>query len=33
MKGIKRKGTYKAGPAAADGSMTFEIEGEYQLPK
>ena len=32
LKGIKGKGTYK-GKATADGGMTFEIEGEYQLPK
>ena len=32
LKGIKGKGTYK-GKAAADGSMTYEIEGDYQLPK
>jgi len=33
MKGLKGKGTYKSGPPAADGSMTFEVDGEYQLPK
>lgn len=33
MKAIKGKGTYKGGPPAADGSMTFEVEGEYELPK
>ena len=32
LKGIKGKGTYK-GKARADGAMTIEIEGEYQLPK
>ncbi len=32
MKGIKGKGTYK-GKAAPDGSMTYEIEGDYELPK
>ncbi|HSS45589.1 MAG TPA: hypothetical protein VLO07_09630 [Thermoanaerobaculia bacterium] len=31
LKGIKGKGTYK-GTAGADGSMTFQIDGEYQLP-
>ncbi len=32
LKGIKGKGTYK-GTAGADGSITYEVEGEYQLPK
>jgi hypothetical protein len=32
LKGIKGKGTYK-GKVGADGTMTFEVEGEYQLPK
>jgi hypothetical protein len=32
LKGIKGGGTYK-GKAGADGSMTYEPEGEYQLPK
>ena len=32
LKGVKGKGTYK-GKAGADGSMTYEVEGEYQLPK
>ena len=32
LKGIKGKGTYK-GTAGADGSMTYEVEGEYELPK
>jgi hypothetical protein len=32
LKGIKGKGTYK-GTGAADGTMTFEVEGEYELPK
>ncbi len=31
LKGIKGKGTYK-GTADADGAMTFQIDGEYQLP-
>ena len=31
LKGIKGKGTYK-GKGNADGSMTYEIEGDYQLP-
>ena len=32
FKGIKGGGTYK-GKAAADGSATYDIEGEYTLPK
>ncbi len=32
LKGIKGKGTYK-GTAAADGSITYEVDGEYELPK
>jgi hypothetical protein len=32
LKGLKGKGTYK-GKVGADGSMTIEVEGEYQLPK
>jgi hypothetical protein len=32
LKGIKGKGTYK-GKAAADGTFTIEVEGEYLLPK
>lgn len=32
LKGIKGKGTYK-GKAAPDGSATYEVEGEYELPK
>jgi hypothetical protein len=32
LKGIKGKGTYK-GKSNADGSTTYEIEGDYQLPK
>lgn len=32
LKGIKGKGTYK-GKVGADGTMTIEVEGEYQLPK
>ena len=32
LKGIKGKGTFK-GKGAADGSTTFEVEGEYELPK
>ncbi len=32
LKGVKTKGTYK-GKAGADGTMTYEVEGEYQLPK
>jgi len=32
LKGIKGQGTYK-GTAAADGSITYLVEGEYTLPK
>ena len=32
LKGIKGKGTYK-GTGGADGSITYEVEGEYALPK
>jgi hypothetical protein len=32
LKGLKGKGTFK-GKAGADGAMTVEVEGEYQLPK
>ena len=32
LKGIKGKGTYE-GKANADGTMTYEVEGEYELPK
>jgi hypothetical protein len=31
LKGIKGKGTFK-GTANADGSVTYQIDGEYQLP-
>lgn len=31
VKGIKGKGTYK-GTAGADGSVTYDVEGEYELP-
>jgi hypothetical protein len=31
LKGIKGKGTYK-GTANADGSMTYQVDGEYSLP-
>ena len=31
LKGLKGKGTYKGTPAA-DGSLTFEIEGESSIP-
>ena len=31
LKGIKGKGTYKGAPNP-DGSMTYEIEGDYTLP-
>ncbi len=33
MKGLRGKGTYKGGAPAADGSITFSIEGEYELGK
>jgi hypothetical protein len=32
LKGLKGKGTVR-GKAGADGTMTLEVEGEYQLPK
>jgi hypothetical protein len=32
LKGIKGKGTYK-GKGNTDGTMTYEIAGDYQLPK
>ena len=32
LTGIKGKGTYK-GKGAADGSATYEVEGEYELSK
>jgi hypothetical protein len=32
LKGIKAKGTYK-GKANPDGTITYEIEGEYEAPK
>ena len=32
LKGIKGKGAYK-GKGAPDGSATYEVEGEYELPK
>lgn len=32
LKGIKGHGTYK-GKGSADGSVTYEVEGDYQLPK
>jgi len=31
IKGIKGKGTYK-GTGSADGSITFDVEGEYSMP-
>jgi len=31
LKGIKGKGTYK-GTANPDGTVTYDVEGEYQLP-
>jgi hypothetical protein len=32
LKGVKGKGTYK-GKGAPDGSATYEVEGEYEVPK
>ena len=32
MKGIKGKGTYK-GRANPDGTTTYEVEGDYEIPK
>ncbi len=32
LKGIKGKGTYKCSKPNADGSLSYEIEGEYQVP-
>lgn len=32
LKGLKGQGTYK-GKAAEDGSVAFDVEGEYTLPK
>jgi len=32
LTGIKGKGTYK-GKGAPDGSATYEVEGEYEMPK
>jgi hypothetical protein len=32
LKGLKGKGTFK-GKGAPDGTSTYEIEGEYELPK
>lgn len=32
LKGLKGKGTYKGTPAA-DGTVSYEVEGEYELPK
>jgi hypothetical protein len=32
LKGLKGKGTY-TGKGAPDGTSTFEVEGEYELPK
>ena len=33
LKGIKANGTCKLTSAAADGSATYDCEGEYELPK
>jgi hypothetical protein len=32
LKGIRGKGTYKCAAPNADGSMTYEVVGEYQIP-
>jgi hypothetical protein len=32
VKGIKGKGTYK-GKWSSDGSITYEVEGDYEIPK
>jgi len=32
LKGIKGKGTYKAPAPNADGSFTYQVDGEYSLP-
>ncbi|MEP6994424.1 MAG: hypothetical protein ABI968_07890 [Acidobacteriota bacterium] len=32
LKGIKGKGTYKGTPNA-DGTVTYQVDGEYQVPK
>ena len=32
LKGLEGKGTYK-GSGSPDGSATYEVEGEYSLPK
>lgn len=32
LKGVKGKGTYKGKPGA-DGTMTYEVQGEYELSK
>lgn len=32
LKGVKGKGSYK-GKGASDGSATYDVEGEYELPK
>ena len=31
LKGIKGKGTFKGTPNP-DGTMTYQVDGEYQLP-
>ena len=33
LKGVKAKGTCKLASAAADGSSSWDCEGEYELPK
>jgi hypothetical protein len=32
LKGIRGKGTYKCAAPNADGSMSYDVEGEYQIP-
>jgi hypothetical protein len=32
FKGIKGKGTFKGGAPNADGTTTYQVDGEYQLP-
>jgi hypothetical protein len=32
LKGVKGKGSFK-GKGATDGSVTYDVEGEYELPK
>jgi hypothetical protein len=32
FKGVKGKGTFKGGAPSADGTTTYQIDGEYQIP-